>query len=128
MTSKKIIETKNAPSAIGPYSQGISFENLLFVSGQLGIDPTNNELPSDLETQTRNALTNLKSIAQAGNSSLDQILKVTIFLENMDDFAQVNAIYGEFFSKNCPARECVEVSRLPKNAKIEISAIGLVEK
>lgn len=123
---KTIITTPSAPSALGPYSQGISCGNLLFASGQLGIDPQTNELPDDLEIQTRNALKNLSAVLEAGNSSLENALKVTIFLKDMNDFSAVNAIYSEFFPQNCPARECVEVARLPKDARVEISAIAQI--
>lgn len=123
---KTIITTPNAPSALGPYSQGIAFGNLLFASGQLGIDPQTNELPDDLEIQTRNALKNLSAVLEAGNSHLENALKVTIFLKDMNDFSAVNAIYSEFFPRNCPARECVEVARLPKDARVEISAIAQI--
>jgi len=124
MSAKKIIKTSAAPAALGPYSQAVFFENLIFISGQLGIDLKTEKLPQSIESQTKNALFHLKNILKTAGATPKNILKVTIFLKNIDDFAVMNAIYEKFFSGDFPARECVEVSRLPKNAKIEISAIA----
>lgn len=124
---KKEITTKNAPQAIGPYSQGIAAGGLLFVSGQIAIDPATGELiPGDIEVQTRKVLTHLKAIVEAAGSSMDQVVKCTVFLKDMNDFSRMNGIYNEFFEKPYPARAAVEVARLPKDVKVEIEAIAVV--
>jgi 2-iminobutanoate/2-iminopropanoate deaminase len=123
---KVIIKTQKAPSAIGPYSQAIRTGNLLFLSGQISINPENNEfMDGDIEIQTKQVLENIKAILEAGGSSLKNVVKVTIFLRNIEDFALVNKIYSKYFEDSLPARACVEVSNLPKNAKIEIDAIAI---
>ncbi|MBK1811333.1 RidA family protein [Clostridium sp. YIM B02505] len=122
---KNIISTDNAPKAIGPYSQGISIKNLVFTSGQIPLDPATGELITEIKAATRRSMLNVKAILEKAGSSLDNIIKVTIFLKNMDDFNSVNEVYGEFFKENPPARSCVEISRLPKDAVIEIEVIAL---
>jgi len=123
---KEIIKTEKAPSAIGSYSQAIRVENLLFLSGQISINPETNEFTNDdIEIQTEQVLKNIKAILEAGNSSLEDVVKVTIYLKNVKDFALVNKIYSKYFGDILPARACVEVSNLPKNAKIEIDAIAI---
>lgn len=125
---RKIIHTENAPAAVGPYNQGIRAGNLLFISGQLGVDMTTGEIAYDcVETQTRQVLNNLQTIAKAGGSSLAEALKVTVYLTNMDDFEAMNAIYATYFSDNPPARVAVEVSRLPKGVHVEMDAICLCQ-
>lgn len=121
---KKIVSTKNAPVAIGPYSQAVSFGNLLFTSGQIPLEPSSNNIPSGIESQTKQALENLKNVLEAGGSSLNNVLKVNIFIKNMNDFAIINEIYGKYFTDNYPARCCVEVARLPKDVLIEIEGIA----
>jgi len=124
---KEIIKTQKAPSAIGPYSQAIRAENLLFLSGQISINPETNEfIDGNIEIQTEQVLKNIKAILEAGNSSLEDVLKVTIYLQNIKDFVLVNEIYSKYFGNSLPARACVEVQNLPKNAKIEIDAIGMI--
>lgn len=122
----KIIETKNAPSAIGPYSQGVVAGDTLYVSGQIPFDPVTMETVSeDVAKQTRQCLENLKGIIEAADFSLNQVVKCGIFLSNMDDFSAVNAVYAEYFDTHQPARFCVEVSRLPRDVKVEIDAIAV---
>ncbi len=121
---KNTIQTQAAPQAIGPYSQAVSFGDLLFVSGQLGIDITGNPAGSDIHSQTRQALKNIQSILKAAGLGMDQVLKSTIFLTNLANFNIVNQIYGEYFQAPFPARACVQVAKLPKEALIEIEVIA----
>lgn len=121
---KEVIKTESAPAALGPYSQALKLDKLVFTSGQLGIDPKTQALPESLAEQTRNAIINLRAILEASGSNLACVLKTTVFLQNMEDFAEVNSIYAELFPAPCPARSCVAVKTLPKNAKIEIEAIA----
>ncbi|MBE3114903.1 MAG: RidA family protein [Actinobacteria bacterium] len=124
---REIIKTQKAPLAIGPYSQAIRAGNLLYVSGQISINPENNEfINGDIEIQTEQVLKNIKAILEAGGSSLEDVVKITIYLKDMADFPLVNRIYSKYFGNSLPARACVEVSNLPKNAKIEIEAIGII--
>ncbi|MCB0087403.1 MAG: RidA family protein [Caldilineaceae bacterium] len=122
---KNVISTQSAPAAVGPYSQAIGTEQFLFLSGQLGLDPQNGKLKEGLEAQTRQILTNLRSVLEAGGSSMEQIVKTTIFLTNMADFATVNSIYAEAFSGEPPARSTVQVAALPLGGLVEIEAIAL---
>ncbi|HHT67906.1 MAG TPA: RidA family protein [Limnochordia bacterium] len=123
---RKIVHSDNAPAAVGPYSQGIRAGNLLFISGQLGLDMKTGEIAyGDVEAQTRQVLTNLETIAKAGGSSLANALKVSVYLTDMEDFAKMNAIYATFFPENPPARVCVEVSALPKGVQVEMDVICL---
>jgi len=113
--------------AIGPYSQAIKMGNLLFVSGQISIKPETNEyIDGDIETQTEQVLENIRAILEAASSSLKNVVKVTVYLRDMEDFALVNKVYSKYFKDSLPARVCVEVSRLPKDAKIEIDAIAII--
>ena len=122
--SKKIIFTEKAPAAIGPYSQGNKIGQLIFTSGQLPLNPETGELYNEIKRATKQSLENVKAIIEAGGSSLDKVVKVVIFLKNMKDFAQVNEVYAEYFKENSPARSCVQVGKLPKDALIEIEAIA----
>lgn len=118
------IHTDHAPAAVGPYSQAVRAENLLITSGQLGLDPSTGVLPEGVEKQTRQSLENIGAIlAEAGFSRTD-VVKTTVFIRNMDDFARVNEIYASFFGEHKPARSCVEVSALPKNGLVEIEVIA----
>lgn len=120
----KTIETKNAPAAIGPYSQAKAVGGLVFASGQIPIDPaTGNIEASDIAGQTRRAAQNLAAVLEAAGSGLDKVLKTTCFITDMDSFAAFNEVYAEFFPGK-PARSCVEVSRLPKGALVEIEAVA----
>ena len=121
---RDVIATGNAPAAVGPYSQAVRYDNLLFVSGQISLDPESGEIVTgDIEVQTRRVLDNLKAILEAGGMELKHVLKCTCFLQNMGDFPVFNSVYSEYFSDILPARETVEVSRLPKDVLVEISAI-----
>ena len=124
--TREIIATSAAPAAIGPYSQGVSTGALLFTAGQIGLDPASGKLAEGVEAQARQVMANLAAILAAGGSSLDQVVKTTIFLQNMADFAAVNAIYGAAFSATPPARSTVQVAGLPLGALVEIEAIALV--
>ena len=122
----KVIDTKNAPAAIGPYSQGIHAGDTLYVSGQLPLDPIIMEFASDdAKGQTVQCLENLKAIIEEAGFTLENVVKCGIFLKDMNDFAAVNEAYGQYFSSHKPARFCVEVARLPKDAKVEIDAIAV---
>lgn len=121
------ISTEKAPKAIGPYSQGIKGGNLIFTSGQLPIDPETGVLvQDDIKLATRQSIENVKAILEEAGASLNDVVKVTIFIKDMNDFALVNEVYGEYFSEHKPARSCVEVARLPKDGKIEIEAIAVI--
>lgn len=126
---KTIIATPHAPQAIGPYSQAVVHNGLVFVSGQIPIDPQSNIIPAGLtiEQQTRRVLDNLKAVLEAAGSSLDKVLKTTIYLKDMGTFNDVNMIYGQYFTSNWPARATVEVARLPKDVLVEIDAIASVD-
>ena len=119
-----VIQTDQAPAAIGPYSQAVSKNGLLFVSGQLGLDPATGALVEGVEAQTRRALQNLVAILAAAGLGPQNVLKATIYVANMDDFALVNKLYAETFAPPYPAREVVQAARLPKNGLVEISAIA----
>lgn len=124
---KKIVSTDNAPKAIGPYSQAIRTENLVFTAGQIGLDPGAMEIvEGGVEAQTRQALTNLKRVLEAADSGLNFVVKTTVFLQSMDDFARMNAVYTEFFPENPPARSTVAVAALPKGALVEIECMALL--
>ncbi len=125
---KRIIFTDKAPKAIGPYSQAIRTESLVFTAGQVALDPTTGELiDGEIEAQTRQVLTNLKGVLEAADSGLSFVVKTTVFLKDMNDFAKMNGIYGEFFAKDPPARSTVAVATLPKNALVEIEAIAMLQ-
>jgi len=124
---KKIVSTENAPKAIGPYSQAIRTEHFIYTAGQIGMDPATMELvDGGIEAQTRQALTNLKYVLDSGDSGLNFIVKTTVFLQNMSDFAAMNSIYTEFFPENPPARTTVAVAALPKGALVEIECVALL--
>jgi len=123
---KKVIITDKAPRAIGPYSVGIQTDCFVFTSGQLGLNPITGEIVSGgIEAETRQVIINLKNVLEAVDSSLDSIVKTTVFLKDMNDFTRMNTVYGEFFSKNPPARTTVAVKDLFKGALIEIDAIAM---
>ena len=125
--SKKIIHTTAAPGAIGPYSQAIQTGNLLFVSGQIPINPATNELVMDnIQDETKQVMENLKAVLSAANVGIENIVKTTIFLSDMSLFAAVNEIYGSYFTGDYPARETVAVKGLPKGVNVEISAIAFI--
>jgi len=124
--AKEVITTPKAPAAVGPYSQGIKLGDILFVSGQIPINPETGDIPKSIEEQSHQALKNLQAVVEAGGSSLDRVLKVTIFLTDMNNFGTVNAIYSQYFKEDPPARSCIEVSKLPKDVDIEIEAVAAV--
>lgn len=121
----KIIHTEKAPAAIGPYSQAVQAGNMLFVSGQIPIDPATGVFAgADITTQTRQSLTNLKAILEAAGYSCADVVKTTVLLADMGDFAAMNAVYAEFFPENCPARAAFAVKELPRGALVEIEAVA----
>ncbi|MBL0310085.1 MAG: RidA family protein [Bacteroidetes bacterium] len=124
---KKIIQTKNAPAAIGPYSQAIKVGNALFISGQIPIDPeTDTMVIGGIEPSTHRVMKNIGAILEAAGCNYNHIVKATIFIKNMDDFTKINKVYSSYFLSDYPARETVEVARLPKDAEVEISVIATV--
>lgn len=124
---KDEIQSIGAPAAIGPYSQGICTKELVFISGQLPINPENGDMPKDVAEQTRQSLVNAKAILEAANLDMSKVVKTTILLTDIDDFNQVNKMYETFFSKPYPARSCFAVAALPKNASVEIEIIAVKE-
>jgi 2-iminobutanoate/2-iminopropanoate deaminase len=123
---KKIIHTDKAPQAIGPYSQAVRTEKMVYTAGQIGLDPATMEIVSGgIEAETRQVLTNLKQVLEAANSGLNYVVKTTVFLREMADFPKMNAVYGEFFSENPPARSTVAVSAFPMGVAVEIEAVAL---
>ena len=128
MNKRKVISTSQAPAAIGPYSQAIRSGNLLFASGQLGLDPATGNLVEGIEAQTRQALTNLQAVLAAAGGSVANVVKTTIFLADMADFATVNALYGEVFRHEPPARSTVQVAALPKGGLVEIEVIARLDE
>ena len=123
---KTIVSTKNSPAAIGPYNQGNIAGGFLFTSGQLPIHPVTGEMPVTIEEQTVQVLENLKAIVEAAGSNMEHVVKCTVYLRNINDFAVMNQIYATYFTANQPARATVEVSKLAKNALVEIDAIAIV--
>lgn len=123
---RKVIETKKAPSAIGPYSQAISLEKLVFVSGQLPVDMKNGNFPEEIKSQTKASIENMKNILEAAGSNIDKVLKTTVFLSNMNNFSEMNEVYATYFKEKAPARSTVEVAKLPKNALVEIECIAYI--
>jgi 2-iminobutanoate/2-iminopropanoate deaminase len=124
---KEVIATDRGPKAIGPYSQAIRAGGFLFVSGQIPLDPATQQLvPGDIQAQTERVLENLKGIVEAAGSSLDRVVRATVFLADMNEFAAMNEVYGRYFQKQPPARSTVQVSRLPRDVRVEIDVIALV--
>ena len=119
------VSTPNAPAALGPYSQAIVANGMVYCSGQIPIDPATNTIHAEtIEEQTRQAITNLKNVLEAAGSGLDKVVKTTVFISDMNDFAALNAVYAELFGGSKPARSCVQAARLPKDVKVEIEAIA----
>ncbi len=124
---KQNIQTPNAPAAIGPYVQAVSTGGFLFLSGQIALDPQTGELISgEIEAQTRRVLENLRAVLEAAGSSLERVVKTTVYLADLSDFSRMNEVYGRFFEQSKPARSTVQAARLPRDARIEIDAIALV--
>ena len=125
---KGIVLTDKAPKPIGPYSQAIRTDSMVFAAGQAGLDPVTGELvQGGIEAETRQVLTNIKKVLDASESGLDYVVKTTVFLIDMNDFPKMNAIYGEFFAKDPPARTTVAVAALPKGARVEIEAVAILQ-
>ena len=121
----QIISTPNAPAALGPYSQAIVANGMVYCSGQIPVDPATNTIHAEtIEEQTRQAITNLKNVLEAAGSGLDKVVKTTVFISDMNDFAALNAVYAELFGDSKPVRSCVQAARLPKDVKVEIEAIA----
>ena len=122
---KKIISTDKAPVAIGPYSQAIEVNGMVFTSGVIPVVPATGEIPEGIEAQAKQAIGNLCALLNESGVAVENVIKTTVFIKDMNDFSKVNEVYSQFFTKDCPARSCVEVARLPKDVLIEIEAIGL---
>ena len=122
---KTVISTDKAPAAIGPYSQAIEAHGFVFASGQIPVNPETGEIPEGIEAQAEQVMKNVKNLLEAAGTSVDQVVKTSVFIKNMDDFATINGIYAKYFAKDCPARSCVEVVRLPKDVLLEMEAIAV---
>jgi 2-iminobutanoate/2-iminopropanoate deaminase len=122
---KKIISTDKAPAAIGPYSQAIEVNGLVFTSGMIPVNPKTGEIPQGIEAQANQAITNLVNLLQESGADIKNVIKTTVFIKDMNDFAKINEIYAAYFTDNYPARSCVEVARLPKDVLIEIEAVAV---
>lgn len=120
----KEVKTNNAPAAIGPYSQAVVISNMVFTSGQIPVNPLTGEIPNELEAQIHQVFTNIKNLLEASGTSIDKVVKTTVFIKDMKDFPIVNKIYETYFTHPYPARSCVEVSKLPKDVLIEVEAIA----
>jgi 2-iminobutanoate/2-iminopropanoate deaminase len=122
---KQIVSTDNAPKAIGPYSQAVKWKDVVYLSGQIPLDPTTGQLvEGDIAAQTERVLENLRAVLEAAGSSLDRVLKTTVFLKNMGDFPKMNEVYGRYFPSDPPARSTVEAARLPRDVQVEIDCIA----
>ena len=128
MSSRRVISTPQAAAAVGPYSQGVGLGGLVFASGQLPIDPATGGFPEGIEAQTHASLRNLKAVLEAGGASLASVVKTTVFLADMNEFAAMNAVYATYFPEAPPARSTVQVARLPRDARVEVEAIAEVAK
>ncbi len=124
----EMINTDKAPVAIGPYSQGVRVDNLLFISGQMPLDPNTMDIvPGTIKEQTARVIENLKAILEEAGLTLNNVVKTTVFIKDMNDFANINEVYASYFTENKPARACVEVARLPKDVGVEIEAIAVIK-
>ncbi|WP_417898400.1 2-iminobutanoate/2-iminopropanoate deaminase [Bacillus haimaensis] len=123
----KVVHTDNAPKAIGPYSQGIVVNNLFYSSGQIPLKADGELVNGDVKEQTHQVFQNLKAVLAEAGASLETVVKATVFIQNMDEFQEINEVYGEYFHTHKPARSCVEVARLPKDVLVEIEVIALVK-
>lgn len=124
--TKTTINAQNAPAAVGPYVHAVKAGEMVFTSGQLGLDPVSGELPEGIEAQTEMALKNLGAVLEAAGTSYANVVKTTVFLADMNDFAAVNSIYAKYFTGEAPARSCVQVAKLPKGGLVEIEAVAVV--
>jgi 2-iminobutanoate/2-iminopropanoate deaminase len=123
----KVIQTQNAPAAIGPYSQGIIVNNIFYSSGQIPLTTEGQMVTGDVKDQTHQVFKNLQALLESAGASFETVIKATVFIKNMDDFAAINEVYGQYFNSYKPARSCVEVAKLPKDALIEIEVVALVK-
>lgn len=122
---RNVISTTNAPAAIGPYSQAIEANGFVFASGQIPVNPTTGEIPEGIEAQAEQVMKNMKTLLEAAGTSVENVVKTTVFIKSMDDFGTINGIYSQYFKTECPARSCVEVARLPKDVLLEMEAIAI---
>ena len=122
---KTEIKTNNAPAAIGPYSQAIEANGFVFASGQIPVNPATGEIPEGVEAQAEQVMQNMTNLLAAAGTSMENVVKTCVFIQNMDDFAAINAIYAKYFPVPCPARSCVEVAKLPKGVLLEMEAIAI---
>lgn len=123
--TKEVINTNNSPEAIGPYSQGVIVGDFVYTSGQIPLNPVTGELVTDIKLATKQSMENIKAILEEAGTSLNNVVKTSIFLKDLNDFEAVNEVYGTYFIENKPARSCVQVAKLPKDAVIEIEAIAV---
>ncbi|MFE8704031.1 2-iminobutanoate/2-iminopropanoate deaminase [Cytobacillus sp. FJAT-54145] len=123
----KVVQTNEAPAAIGPYSQGIVVNNMFYSSGQIPLTAAGEMIQGDVKEQTHQVFKNLQAVLSEAGASLNTVVKATVFIKDMNDFASINEVYGEYFSEHKPARSCVEVARLPKDALVEIEVVALVK-
>lgn len=123
---KEIINTNKAPQAIGPYSQAVKINGFVFTSGQIPVCPETGEVASDIQAQAKQALENLKEVLKEAGADMDKVIKTTVFIKDMNDFAAINEIYAQYFTDNYPSRACVQVARLPKDVGIEVEAIAVL--
>lgn len=122
---KTVISTINAPAAIGPYSQAIEVNGMIYTSGQIPVNPATGEIPEGIEAQAEQVMKNVKNLLEAAGTGMDHVVKTTVFIKDMNDFGKINEIYAEYFKGDCPARSCVEVARLPKDVLMEMEAIAV---
>lgn len=122
---KQVISTSNAPAAIGPYSQAIEVNGMVYTSGQIPVNPATGEIADSIEGQARQVMENVKNLLEAAGTSMGNVVKTTVFIKNMNDFGKINEIYAEYFEGACPARSCVEVARLPKDVLMEMEAVAV---
>ncbi|PPK48263.1 RidA family protein [Clostridium algidicarnis] len=124
--NKEVISTKKAPGAIGPYSQAIKAGDFIYTSGQLPINPKSNELVEDIKNATAQCIENVKAILEEAGTSMDKVVKTLVFLKDLNDFSDMNEVYASYFKENPPARSCIEISKLPKDAIVEIEVVALI--
>lgn len=122
---KHVINTKSAPAAIGPYSQAIEVNGMVYTSGQIPVNPATGEIPQGIEAQAEQVMENVKNLLEAAGTSMENVVKTTVFIKDMNDFGTINGIYSKYFTSDCPARSCVEVARLPKDVLMEMEAIAI---
>lgn len=124
---KKVISTTNAPAAIGPYSQAIEVNGMIYTSGQIPVNPADGTIPEGIEAQAKQVMENVKKLLESAGTSMGNVVKTTVFIKDMNDFTKINEIYAQYFEEACPARSCVEVARLPKDVLMEMEAVAVKE-